>query len=111
MRRLLTCSKITITLNVSIRKRLNFHLLSFVAKRYVNKPFQNGTGRRSVPNLKPTLIAIYLPFAAATGGIAWAVDGPGAADASTATTAATPTAATAATTTAKGDQGPELTEI
>jgi iron complex outermembrane recepter protein len=35
-----------------------------------------------VPSLKPTLIAIWLPFAAGTGAIAGAVDGPTAADTS-----------------------------
>ena len=56
-----------------------------------------------MPNLKPTVIAICLPFAAASGGMAWAVDDTTAADPAAATTAA------AATTGAKGD--PELQEI
>jgi iron complex outermembrane recepter protein len=56
-----------------------------------------------VINLKPTVIAICLPFAAASGGMAWAVDDTTAADPAAATTAA------AATTGAKGD--PELQEI
>jgi iron complex outermembrane recepter protein len=54
-------------------------------------------------NLKPTVIAICLPFAAASGGMAWAVDDATAADAAATTTAA------AATTGAKSD--PELQEI
>jgi iron complex outermembrane recepter protein len=41
-----------------------------------------------VPNLKPTLIAILLPCAAVTGGIAWAVDDTTAADAAETTAAA-----------------------
>src|SRR5450631_1489310 len=68
----------------------NFHLLSFVvpSDASINHDV-NGTGRRSVPSLKPTLIAILLPFAAGAGALAGAVDGPAAAK----------------------DQGPELEEI
>src|SRR5450631_3737956 len=68
----------------------NFHLLSFVvpSDASINHDV-NGTGRRSVPSLKPTLIAIWLPFAAGAGALAGAVDGPAAAK----------------------DQGPELEEI
>jgi iron complex outermembrane recepter protein len=56
-----------------------------------------------VPNLKPTLIAIWLlPCAAATGGIAWAVD-------DTAADAPASASGAAATTGAKSD--PELQEI
>jgi iron complex outermembrane recepter protein len=64
-----------------------------------------------VPSLKPTLIAIWLPFAAGTGAIAAAVDGPAAAD--TAATAAAPaaTATAAPTAAAKDAQGPVLEEI
>ena len=57
-----------------------------------------------MPRLKPTLIAIWLPFAAGTGAIAGAVDGPAAADMSAAATAP-------ATTTGAKDQGPALEEI
>src|ERR1700676_1526025 len=82
--RLLTCSKIIITLNTRIRKHIRdrcFHLLSFdIPSDASINHLVNGTGRRSVPSLKPTLIAIWLPFAAGTGAIAGAVDGPAAAD-------------------------------
>ncbi|HME37539.1 MAG TPA: TonB-dependent receptor [Steroidobacteraceae bacterium] len=57
-------------------------------------------------SLKPTLIAIWLPFAAATGAFAAVVDGTAAAD--TKVTAAAPAASTAG---AKDAQGPELGEI
>jgi TonB-dependent receptor len=59
-----------------------------------------------VPSLKPTLIAIWLPFAAGTGAIAGAVDGPAAAD-----TAAAATAPATTTAGAKDAQGPALEEI
>ena len=54
---------------------LYFHLLSFFVNDKPINDLLNGAGRRSVPNLKPTLIAICLPFAAAICGMAWAVDG------------------------------------
>ena len=60
-----------------------------------------------MPNLKRTLIAICLPFAAASSGIAWAADDTAAADAAAATGASAATTA-AATTVTKGD---ELQEI
>src|SRR5450755_872903 len=78
-----------------------FHLLSFLT---IDKPIYhllNGAGRRSVPSLKRTLIAMCLPFVA-TSGIAWAADGSGAAD--TATAPATSAGV-------KGDQASELQEI
>ncbi len=53
-----------------------------------------------MPSLKPTLIAIWLPFAAGSGAFAAAVDGPAAADAPPASSAKTRSA-----------QGPELEEI
>src|SRR5664279_6434110 len=54
----------------------NFHLLSFYVPTdaSINHPV-DGTGRRSVPSLKPTLIAILLPLAAGMGAIAAAADG------------------------------------
>jgi iron complex outermembrane recepter protein len=58
-----------------------------------------------VPSLKPTLIAIWLPFAAGSGAIAAAVEGPAAADMPAAATAA------GATTAGAKDQGPVLEEI
>jgi TonB-dependent receptor len=64
-----------------------------------------------VPSLKPTLIAIWLPFAAGTGAIAGAVDGPAGTDAASTTTAAATTTAPAATTPGAKDQGPALEEI
>jgi TonB-dependent receptor len=69
-----------------------------------------------VLSLKPTLIAIWLPFAAGTGAIAAAIDGPAGTDAATttssaATTAPAATTASAATTPGAKDQGPELQEI
>jgi iron complex outermembrane receptor protein len=60
-----------------------------------------------VPSLKPTLIAIWLPFAAGTGAIARAVDGPAGADAASTTTAAATTTAPAATTPGAKDQALE----
>src|ERR1700722_21002952 len=65
----------------------------------------NGTGRRSVPSLKPTLIAMWLPFAAGTGAIA--ADADAAADTAA---ASSPPAASAATAGAK-DQGPAPEEV
>ena len=60
-----------------------------------------------MPSLKPTLIAIWLPFAAGTGAIAADADGSTAAD----TAAANSTPAAAAATAGAKDQGPALEEI
>jgi len=62
-----------------------------------------------VPSLKPTLIAIWLPFAAGTGAIAGAFDA--AADPAAAATATAASTAPAATAAGAKDQGPELEEI
>jgi iron complex outermembrane recepter protein len=64
-----------------------------------------------VPSLKPTLIAIWLPFTAGTGAIAAAVDGPTAPYAPTEATAAAAAATPVATTGGAKDQGPALEEI
>src|SRR6202162_5261791 len=112
---LLTCSKIIITSNVSIRKSISGCKFSFTfVLRFCIESIShliNGTGRRSVPSLKPTLIAIWLPFAAGAGAIAGAVDGAAGADAAATTTAAPTTTAAAATTPGAKDQGPALEEI
>lgn len=59
-----------------------------------------------MPSLKPTLIAIWLPFAVGTGAIAAAVEASVAADIAT-----TETIPAATNSGAKGDQGPALEEI
>src|ERR1700722_738410 len=76
----------------------------FSYRRIKKNHLVNGTGRRSVPSLKPTLIAIWLPFAAATGAIAAGADESAAADTAAADTAA----ASSPTPVAVGakDQGP-----